>query len=208
MSDKEVFYLSYKNVKIGCQDCKGCSDCCQGMGTSIILDPMDFYRMETGLFYSPNEILSCYAELNIQDGIILPNLKMTGHKEQCSFLNEEGRCGIHAHRPGLCRLFPLGRNYEDGELSYFILEDACHAKGERTKVKITEWIGIEDMESYEKFLKDWHYYLKVIRTKITALPKDEWESGMKNASMNILQKFYLLPYDTARDFYEQFYERF
>lgn len=211
MSDKQQFYASYKNVKIGCYDCKGCSACCQGMGDSIVLDPFDFYRMETGLSYSSGDILSKFAELKIHEGIILPNLKMieneTGDTEQCGFLNEEGRCSIHSHRPGLCRLFPLGRNYTDGELTYFVLEDACHAEGERTKVKIAEWIDTQDMERYEKFLIDWHYYLKDIRSKITALPQDEWESGMKTASMNILQTFFLLPYDTEKDFYEQFYDR-
>ncbi|MBQ8189047.1 MAG: YkgJ family cysteine cluster protein [Lachnospiraceae bacterium] len=210
MSVNNQFYASYKNVKIGCHDCKGCSACCRDMGDSIIMDPFDFYRIETGLSYSPADILGQYAELKIHEGLILPNLKMVkvdDHVEQCRFLNEEGRCSIHIYRPGLCRLFPLGRNYEDGIMTYFILEDACHAKGERTKVKISEWIDIEDMERYERFLTDWHYYLKDVRTKITALPQDEWESGMKTASMNILQTFYLLPYDTKKNFYGQFYER-
>lgn len=211
MSDTTEFYASYKNVKIGCRDCKGCSACCQGMGNSVILDPLDFYRLESGLSYLPGDILGKFAELNIHDGLILPNLVMVNQgeieREQCKFLNQEGRCSIHNHRPGLCRLFPLGRNYEDGELTYFVLEGACQAEGERTKVKIADWIGEADMERYEKFLIDWHYYLKDIRAKITALPQEEWESGMKNASMNILQKFYLTPYDGGQDFYEQFYTR-
>ena len=32
-------------VKVGCDDCKGCSSCCRGMGESILLDPMDIYRL-------------------------------------------------------------------------------------------------------------------------------------------------------------------
>ena len=28
-------------VKVGCDDCRGCSACCHGMGDSIVLDPMD-----------------------------------------------------------------------------------------------------------------------------------------------------------------------
>lgn len=213
------FYESYKKVKIGCHDCEGCSACCSGMGNSIILDPWDFYHLEKGLSKQPAALLDEYAQLHVSEGLILPNLQMAGEKETCPFLNREGRCGIHGFRPGLCRLFPLGRNYEDGKLTYFILEDACRASGERTKVKIADWIGIaepeqneemerdEEMERYEKFLTDWHYYLKSIRQKIAALPENEWESGAKNASMNILQGFYLKPYDCERDFYDQFYER-
>ena len=26
-------------VKAGCDDCRGCSACCHGMGNSIVLDP-------------------------------------------------------------------------------------------------------------------------------------------------------------------------
>ena len=32
-------------VKADCGDCRGCSDCCHGMGSSVILDPMDVYRL-------------------------------------------------------------------------------------------------------------------------------------------------------------------
>lgn len=207
MSEANELFESYKNVKIGCYDCKGCFDCCKRMGNSIILDPFDFYRLEEGLQCMPRELLEQQVELNIHEELILPNLKMTGEGEQCMFLNARGRCKIHSFRPGLCRLFPLGRNYEDGKLSYFILQDACHSTRDKTKVKIIRWIDIEPIEQYERFLTDWHYYLKDIRRKNAALPKDEWESGVKNASMNILQNFYLNPYDLKRDFYEQFYER-
>lgn len=31
-------------VKADCGDCEGCSACCRGMGTSIILDPLDIFR--------------------------------------------------------------------------------------------------------------------------------------------------------------------
>ncbi len=32
-------------VKADCQDCTGCSDCCQGMGDTLVLDPLDVYRL-------------------------------------------------------------------------------------------------------------------------------------------------------------------
>ena len=200
-------YESYKIVKIGCRDCRGCSACCSGMGASIILDPFDLYQLQKGLGMQPQAILEQYGEFQMQDGLILPNLKMAGERDQCSFLSQEGRCSIHDFRPGLCRLFPLGRNYEDGKMSYFILEDACQAPGDRTKVRIARWIGLDNVEAYEQFLTTWHYFLKERRQKITTLPPDEWESGVKNVSLNILNRFYLNPYDCAADFYEQFEAR-
>ena len=42
-------YGSGDMVKVGCDDCRGCSACCRGMGSSIVLDPYDVFRLETGL---------------------------------------------------------------------------------------------------------------------------------------------------------------
>jgi len=105
-------------VKVGCDDCRGCSACCHGMGDSIVLDPMDVYRLEKKLGKTMEEILLAgNVALRVVDGVILPHLKMTEQSDQCSFLNEEGRCSIHDARPGFCRMFPLGRLYDDGTFS-------------------------------------------------------------------------------------------
>ena len=33
-------YEANDMVKADCQDCKGCFDCCTGMGDSVVLDPL------------------------------------------------------------------------------------------------------------------------------------------------------------------------
>ena len=42
-------YTSNDMVKADCGDCAGCSACCHGMGESIVLDPLDIYRLTTNL---------------------------------------------------------------------------------------------------------------------------------------------------------------
>ena len=106
-------YKASDMVKADCGGCNGCSRCCHGMGNSIILDPYDVYRMTTGMGKSMQELLAASVELNVVDGVILPNLKMQGAEEACAYLDGEGRCSIHPYRPGICRLFPLGRYYEN-----------------------------------------------------------------------------------------------
>ena len=69
------------------------------MGNSIILDPYDVYRMTTGMGKSMQELLAASVELNVVDGVILPNLKMQGTKEACAYLDEEGR--VASIRTGL-----------------------------------------------------------------------------------------------------------
>ena len=73
-------YKANDMVKADCGGCNGCSRCCHGMGNSIILDPYDVYRMTTGMGKSMQELLAASVELNVVDGVILPNLKMQGDR--------------------------------------------------------------------------------------------------------------------------------
>lgn len=196
-------YTNNDMVKADCQGCPGCSECCRGMGSSIILDPLDIFRLTCGLSKTFEELLNGPLELNVADGIILPNLKMTGEKETCFFLNSEGRCSIHGIRPGFCRLFPLGRYYENHSFRYFLQVHEC-PKPNKSKIKIKKWLDTENLRQYEKFITDWHYYLKE-RQEIAM--QAEGAETVKELSMDILRRFYLTPYEKNRDFYEQFYER-
>lgn len=198
-----MLYENNDMVKADCGGCKGCCDCCRGMGTSIILDPFDVYRITSGLGRTFQELMEESIELNVVDGIILPNLKMTGKEETCFFLNDNGRCSIHAHRPGICRLFPLGRFYENNSFKYFLQVHEC-PKQDRTKVKVRKWINTPDIKRYEKYILDWHDYLKSLQEHIMS---PGGENDVKTLSMYVLRNFYLQPFDDTRDFYSQFYER-
>lgn len=202
ISDGKLYTVN-DMAKLGCQECLGCFACCQGMGNTIILDPLDVFRIEKKTGIGFETLLSSHFELNVVDGIILPNLKLTGQNEACTFLNSEGRCSIHDSRPGICRLFPLGRYYENGDYKYFLQINECK-KQNRTKVKIEKWIDTPQYTRYKKFILTWHYFLKDAEEKIK-LTKDE--EFAKQCCMLILQAFYIKPYDYNRDFYEQFEER-
>ncbi len=190
-------------VKADCHDCKGCSACCQGMGKSIILDPFDVYRLLNNLDLSFEELLKDKIELNVMDGIILPNLKMAGVSEQCAFLNSEGRCSIHSYRPGICRLFPLGRYYENNSFQYFLQIHECRSEN-RTKIKVRKWIDTPDYKNNEPFITDWHYFIKDVQILLKSTQED---SKVKAITMYLLKTFYLTPYDANLDFYVQFNER-
>lgn len=190
-------------VKADCHGCKGCSQCCHGMGNSIILDPYDGYRLTKGLQKELAELIGTALELNVVDGVILPNLRMAGEKEACFFLNEEGRCSIHAHRPGICRLFPLGRYYENGSFKYFLQTGEC-AETIRSKVKVSKWIDTPDLARNQQFVTTWHYLVNQVEELIQ---NSEDDAFRKNLNMFLLNTFYLTPYDKEGDFYQQFEER-
>lgn len=186
-------YSSNDMVKADCGDCRGCSACCRGMGSSIVLDPLDVHRLVNGLGQSFQQLLQGKLELNVEDGIILPNLKMAGEEECCSFLNEEGRCSIHGFRPGICRLFPLGRFYEEENRSfrYFLQVHECRNQN-RTKVKVRKWIDTPELARYERFVSDWHYFLKSLQQLLAGADFDEGKA--KNISLYLLNEFYMKPF--------------
>lgn len=206
-------YRSNDMVKTGCDDCSGCSDCCRGMGNSILLDPYDIYQLTKHLNRSFDELVSRDLDgtestsgvigLDVADGLILPHLNMTGAEECCSFLDEGGRCRIHGFRPGFCRLFPLGRIYKDGTFWYFHQIHECK-KMHRTKMKIHKWLDIPDLKKYEQFVLDWHDFLEKVGKEVR---ESQEEGMMKQTGMSLLYVFYRKPYDFQRDFYEQFYEK-
>lgn len=189
-------------VKADCHGCAGCSDCCRGMGDSILLDPYDAYRLSAGLGKLFADFLDREIELGVVDGCILPHLKMTGADEACAFLDGQGRCSIHPLRPGICRLFPLGRYYENGAFRYFLQTGECSAN--RSKVKVSKWIDTPDQKRYREFVTSWHYLLNRAETRMKEGKDDTFD---RDLNMLLLQLFYLKPYEAAKDFYEQFAQR-
>lgn len=202
ISDGRLYSLN-DMVKADSNDCKGCFACCQGMGNSIILDPLDCYRILIGSDSGFETLLEERIELNLVDGVILPNLKMVGEEERCTFLNEEGRCSIHSFRPGFCRLFPLGRYYENHSFQYFLQIHECRNQN-RTKVKVRKWIDTPELKRYETFITDWHYFLKELQNESKSVNRPEL---IREISLYVLNHFYRIPYQKDEDFYIQFYKR-
>ena len=203
MMKNMILYNSNDLAKLGCNECSGCNECCRGMGQSIVLDPYDIFQLEkvTGANFA--QLMQEKIELHVEDGLILPSLKMQSGTDACGFLNQDGRCRIHDYRPGLCRLFPLGRNYDENGLRYFLLEDACRIQN-RTKVKIKKWLGVGALSQYEKFLTAWHDLRKEIQVQIMERQSDTYTQGV---NVKMLEIFYQKPYDIRQDFYVQFEER-
>ena len=188
-------------VKADCHDCVGCSDCCKGMGSSIILDPMDIWRITYHKKISFEALLEKYIELNVVDGMVLPNLRLSEREEACAFLNEEGRCSIHPYRPGICRLFPLGRVYEEEGFRYFLQIHECKKK-DKSKIKVKKWLQIDHIAVYEKYIISWHNFLKECEQALEELPEEQ----KKVLVLYVLKTFYQTPF-VSEDFYGEYYAR-
>ncbi len=192
-------YSSNDLVKLGCNECEGCSHCCRGMDDTISLDPYDICMLMKATEKEMAQLMQAEVALHVEQGIIIPHLQMTA-QDRCAFLSEQGRCTIHAYRPGMCRLFPLGRVYEGETFRYFLQTQEC-VKKERTKVRIREWLGIHDLKKYEAFVAGWHSHLKSLQSH-PLMKTDAQALNMKH-----LQLFYFMPYSSEETFYEEVAER-
>lgn len=121
--------------------------------------------------------------------------------DHCPFLSGTGRCTIHPYRPGMCRMYPMGRYYpQDREGFVYILQkDECTDR-KKTPVRLRDWLDVEDLPRYEAFSLNWHDFRKRAQAGLTRLTKRSRES----AARYILQIFYVHPYLPEMDFYPQY----
>ena len=80
--------------------CRACGRCCQGK--VILVGPHEILGMARVLGIGTAEFLSQYTE---GGGTTL----RTTADGRCVFVGPEGGCRVHARRPLVCRLYPLGR---------------------------------------------------------------------------------------------------
>ena len=153
-------------AKLGCNDCVGCSECCKDRAADITLDSWDMKKLKEGTGKSFEDLMSLgLIKITLVNNILLPVLGKKAEKDECIFLGEDGRCSIHAYRPGICRMFPLARLYrEDGSFSYFMQDGEC-SRGNGVKIKIGKWLGVGNVARYEQEVREYHDRLTELREK-------------------------------------------
>jgi hypothetical protein len=150
----------------------------------------------------------------------------------CSFLDENNKCKIHTARPGVCRLFPLGRYWEDEtHFKYILQKDQCH-KDNLSKIKVKKWINSEYGAKYDEFVVKWHAFLVKIKGAVAQIEENlksaenEFQNGkiaesnvdleearktadtqIRTICMYTLKTFYMTPYGTDENFFEKIGQR-
>lgn len=195
------FYGSEDMVPVGCSDCAGCSACCRNTGDSIILDPCDMYLLSKGTGKNFADMIEREIEIRRVDGLILPNLMQhhAGADDCCPFLSEAGRCTIHPYRPGMCRLYPMGRYYRGEGFHYILQKDECTDR-KKTPVLLRDWLGYDDLPRYEAYILDWHGFKKQAEEALECLT----EKSRDSVTRYILQIFFVHPYIMEMEFYPQY----
>ena len=195
-------YGSKDIVRADAGGCRDCSRCCEDMCDTISLDPYDIYSLCKGLGKDYDSLIKEeYIVISLHNLVSMPHINDRG--SGCGFLDEKNRCSVHKFRPGICRLFPLGRYYHDETVSYILQTYGC-TKEERGEVRVCDWLEISDIDAYEEYILKWHDVVK----KISDFMKEPAEPGVKpKIHESFLKHFYEQPYDFSKEFYPQIYDR-
>ena len=162
--------------------------CCRMRGSAIVLDAWDVQLLKNGLNFSFEGLLAeKLITLAVIDGVVLPCLPVKEEEDECLFLKENGRCAVYDFRPGICRMFPLARIYHpDGSFSYFLQDGECEKPG-GTEIRISAWLGYENVKEYESFVRTYHDALVGLRNECAACEKTEDAARLQ---MDFLQEWF------------------
>lgn len=129
--------------------------CCANL--NLVLTPYDVLRLKNRLNLSSETFLDRYTNSFVDEkyGVPVVKLKMNNHEtRRCPFVRPEG-CIVYEDRPGVCRLYPLGRAaskiYEmhpAGEYYFIVKEPHCLGLNEEQEWTVQEWLTNQGLDKY------------------------------------------------------------
>lgn len=130
--------------------------CCHELELS--LTPYDLLRIRQGTGLSSAEVLDRCVIIEQEAGDTFPQMYLTMVDDgaaSCVFLGSDG-CTIYGHRPGACRMYPLGRAAVasgDGVAEHFVLVHEPHCLGfaEPLLTSAHNYLQSQELAPYNSF---------------------------------------------------------
>jgi len=182
--------------------CNECGECCRDR-EDILLMPLDLFKIAKHLKTTITDIIDDYCEFYEGQTSKLPvvRIKPTEYRKTCPFC-KTGKCIIHAQKPAVCALFPLGRitNGETNELTYFKQEGVCGNQNQTHTVR--EWLSAFDMIEDEPITIIWNQKISELSELLCGIYK-EFDFNHDTINSMLFMNLYLR-YDLKQDFLPQF----
>ncbi len=114
--------------------CRLCGGCCRYVKDSVMLEPMDAYRLARYLreqgkpVFGTEDVLANYAHASwLEDRFPIFLLNTVGTMDVCVFL-KEGRCSVYEARPHVCRMYPFtaAPGERGRDFCYFLCTEKSH----------------------------------------------------------------------------------
>jgi len=189
--------------------CYGCGKCCKNRD-DILLNSFDLYRLAKHLKLNLDHTVERYGETYIggQSCIPIVRLKPVGKSKVCPLL-KDNRCSVHAFKPTVCALYPLGRYLKASsvdstappETGYFVQSVPCGGYKQNTVRSYLESFGIP---IEDEFFAKWSASLMFLSSFCSeALRKGAGQKEM-NVVWGIIFDIVYLRYSVESEFLPQF----
>ena len=221
MSDqRQEIIENFSQYRIGIDDifafkCRSCGKCCRNR-EDIMLNARDIYNIATALGLTPKQAIEKYCEVYIGRDSRIPivRLRPKGINRACPLLAGD-RCSVHALKPTVCAMFPLGRVMatedapeemglpEANTIEYVLNPANCGSI--KRKQTVRAWLERFSIPVEDEFFIKWN---KTVFSLITAVQKYEGKDGVTERSMEMMWGGIFMAlyndYDASKEFYPQF----
>ena len=225
MSNKRQEIIeNYEQHLIGLDDvfafkCRNCGQCCKNR-EDLMLNSRDIFNLAKAVSLTNEQAIEKYCETYVGKDSRIPILRLlpVGASKACPlFINN--RCSIHALKPTVCALYPLGRamafkSDEEGEakdasesqsneVKYVLSTSSCGSL--KKKQTVREWLAEFNIPVDDIFYLKWNQTLMSLRAAVKGL---EGKPGVTDKVLEMLWGgMYMalyVKYDTKKEFYPQF----
>lgn len=184
--------------------CTECGRCCK-QRADIMLSPYDLNRIARYLGVEIGKVIEdyCVCYIGVSSRLPVVIVKMEGPEQKCPFL-ENGKCKIHAAKPTVCALFPLGRmgNGEDYSTRYVLQHVECGTEDEQHTVR--KWLAEFGLEESEAWFREWQKTILPLSKRINEIAPSLTENALNMLGEGLLHVLYV-NYCKEQDFMEQFH---
>jgi uncharacterized protein len=135
--------------------CTKCGKCCDQ--TIIHLYPFDIKLICDNLGISVDGFHQKYSMFKLDENNIYRCALR--NKPKCPFKKEDNTCGIYNFRPIRCRLFPVGRFYDDEKILYLLSNFPSPGFDSNKKQSFEQWVNDQGVSLYDKLATDWNRFL-------------------------------------------------
>ena len=185
--------------------CTECGKCCK-QREDILLTPYDLNRIARYLNIEVGQVIQEYCVWYVGKSSRLPvvAMNMQGAEQKCPFL-ECRKCKIHAAKPTVCALFPLGRVGTSKDYSIRYILQPVHCGTDEDEQTVREWLAGYGLEESEEWFRAWQKTIIPLSQRINGYVDGLSERMINMIGEGLLNVLYV-HYNNDQDFMEQFHE--
>jgi Fe-S-cluster containining protein len=195
--------------------CYGCGKCCKNR-EDILLSPKDLFNIASALGKTTKDVVESICDCYIGGSSRIPivRLQPVGKNMVCPLL-KDNRCSVHALKPAVCALYPIGRFVKCDEqgkmadpsnmpdISYLLNPVQCGGHRNNT---VRSWLESFDLDPYDPYYIRWTGFFMDVSNYIRGLESAQHKIPREGfaAIWSILDHLLYQNYDIAQEFMQQF----